>query len=216
MPLVLDHANLVVHDLAAQTAFYRDALGFRVILDRTLEGAWVELVTGLPGAVMDCVILEPPAGGTRLELLAYRAPAAVAVAGHELPQALGLRHLAFRVDDIEAVCERLRAAGAALVSEPVTVPFPVGGRRKRLVYFRDLEGVLLELAEYGAMEQVFEVKDMRCENCAATIRAALEKLSGVETVSIDVPSKRVVVTGSADAETVAGAIRGAGFGPEAG
>ena len=35
-------------------------------------------------------------------------------------------------------------------SEPVTVPFPVGteSRDKRLCYFRDPEGVLLEVAEY--------------------------------------------------------------------
>ena len=149
MPLHLDHVNLVVRDLPAQTAFYVDQLGFRPLLQRELSGPWVASLVGCPGAVMHCVILEPPGGGPRLELLAYQHPAAVALPDHGLPAALGLRHLALAVDDLDAAVARLTAAGVPFLSDPVTVPFRVAGRRKRLVYFRDPEGVLVELAEYA-------------------------------------------------------------------
>lgn len=150
MPLSIDHANLVVRDLAAMTRFYCDLFGFRVVLERTLEGDWIDQVCGLEGAVMDCVILASPGDGARLELLSYRTPSAIELPHHELPQALGLRHLAFRVDDLNTMASRLQEAGVTLVSGPVDVPFDVGGRRKRLLYFHDPEGVLLELAEYGS------------------------------------------------------------------
>ncbi len=148
MPLRVDHANLVVRDIEAQTAFYCDLLGFTVVLAGELSGAWIDQVIDSRQACLDCVILDSPGGGARLELLRYRHPAAVAVDRHGEPSGLGLRHLAFAVDDLDELVERLRQAGVELLSEPVTVPFPVAGQRKRLVYFRDPEGVLLELAEY--------------------------------------------------------------------
>ena len=60
-------------------------------------------------------------------------------------------HLAFRVDDIAGMTNKLRAAGVTLFSDPVKVPpgvvkFVAGD--KTLVYFLDPDGVILELAEY--------------------------------------------------------------------
>jgi glyoxylase I family protein len=70
----------------------------------------------------------------------------------DLPNAPGLRHLAFRVDDIDAAAGRLHLAGIKLFSDVQTVPSTqvtyAGGVRKRLVYFQDPEGNLLELCEY--------------------------------------------------------------------
>lgn len=148
MSLQIDHANLVVRDLAAATAFYRDGLGLSVVQEGPLSGAWIEGVIGVGGAEMDCVILAAPGGGARLELLAYRNPPPLTVEHHSQPNALGLRHLAFRVDDLDALAARLVEHGARLLSQPQAVPFPVAGQRKRLVYFLDPECVLLELAEY--------------------------------------------------------------------
>lgn len=219
MPLRIDHANLVVADLPAAVGFYRDRLGFQIVLEGELAGDWIATVVGAPAARMDCVILEAPGGGARLELLAYREPPPVALPGHGVGWALGLRHLAFMVDDLDATVGRLRAAGVALLSEPVTVPFPVAGRRKRLVYLHDPEGVLLELAEYRAEEgttmtqHALAVPDMMCAHCANAIRKALEAVAGVEDVVIDVAGKRVTVSGG-DAEAVLQAIREAGYRPE--
>jgi hypothetical protein len=45
---------------------------------------------------------------------------------------------------------RLREGGCEPISDPVTVPFAVGTMgRKRLCYFHDPDGTLLEAAAYG-------------------------------------------------------------------
>jgi glyoxylase I family protein len=144
----LDHVNIVVNDMARAERFYGELLGLRRGFERVLEGEWIERVTGLPGARAHCVFYEPAAGG-RLELLQYLSPHGEPLTPNSFPYTPGIRHLAFEVDDLDALCERLRAAGVALVSAPVTVPFRVADAgRKRLCYFHDPEGVLLEVAEY--------------------------------------------------------------------
>ncbi len=62
--------------------------------------------------------------------------------------------MAFTVASIEELVRRLRAMGVEPVSEPVTVPFAVGAMgRKRLCYFHDPDGTLLEAASYEPAAQ---------------------------------------------------------------
>jgi glyoxylase I family protein len=144
----LDHVNIVVSDMARAERFYGEVLGLRRGFERLLEGEWIERVTGLPGATAHCVFYEPEGGG-RVELLQYFSPTGEPLPPNRLPQTPGLRHIAFEVEDLDALCERLRAAGVEFVSPPVEVPFQVADAgRKRLCYFHDPEGVLLEVAEY--------------------------------------------------------------------
>jgi catechol 2,3-dioxygenase-like lactoylglutathione lyase family enzyme len=60
--------------------------------------------------------------------------------------------MAFRVADIDAIVARLKSSGITFVSDTQLVPDSqvtyAGGVRKRLVYFHDPEGNLLELCEY--------------------------------------------------------------------
>jgi copper ion binding protein len=42
-------------------------------------------------------------------------------------------------------------------------------------------------------EVVLSVPDMSCEHCVKTINKALDVIPGVETVSIDLPTKKVYV-----------------------
>ena len=147
----IDHVNLVVTDLARMLAFYRDVLGMTVTKQVTISGDWIGKTVGLNDVRAEVVYLELPSG-PRIELIRYLSPDALKVTGVDLPNAIGLRHLAFRVDDIEAAAERLQRAGVELFSDVQTVPDSqvtyAGGVRKRLVYFRDPEGNILELCEY--------------------------------------------------------------------
>ena len=147
----IDHVNLVVDDLETMTAFYRDVLGLSVTKRVTISGAWIGAVVGLGDVHADVVYLDFPAG-PRIELIKYNRPALNRPPNVDLPNAPGIRHLAFKVDDIDAAAERLRLAGIKLFSDVQTVPDAqvtyAGGVRKRLVYFQDPEGNLLELCEY--------------------------------------------------------------------
>jgi catechol 2,3-dioxygenase-like lactoylglutathione lyase family enzyme len=144
----LDHVNIVVSDMERAERFYGGLLGLRRGFERLLEGEWIERVTGLAGARAHCVFYEPEFGG-RVELLQYLSPTGKPLPPNRLPYTPGLRHVAFEVHDLDALCDRLQEAGVQLISPPIEVPFRVADAgRKRLCYFHDPDGVLLEVAEY--------------------------------------------------------------------
>lgn len=55
------------------------------------------------------------------------------------------------------------------------------------------------------------VPTMTCSGCAAAIRQALQPVTGVESIAIDLAEKRVRVSGPAQPEAVRAAIAEAGF-----
>jgi catechol 2,3-dioxygenase-like lactoylglutathione lyase family enzyme len=147
----IDHVNLVVRDLERMKDFYCRLLGCVVTKEVHIEGPWIEEVVGLAGVSADVVYLDLPEG-PRIELIAYRNPASRVLAERQQPHLEGLRHLAFRVDNIDSLVSRLSAEGVNFFSEVKTVPDSQvtysGGVRKRLVYFTDPENNLLEFCEY--------------------------------------------------------------------
>jgi catechol 2,3-dioxygenase-like lactoylglutathione lyase family enzyme len=149
----IDHVNLVVADLERMAAFYSAALGLTVTKRVTISGPWIDRTVGLAGVEAEVIYLDPPAG-PRVELIRYVRPSGDRPGGLGESNTPGLRHLAFRVSDIDAAVRTLRAAGVEFFSEVQGVPDSqvtyAGGVRKRLVYFRDPEGNLLELCEYKA------------------------------------------------------------------
>lgn len=148
----VDHINIVVQDIGRMVAFYTRVLGLRETKHAHLEGAWVESVVGLKGVRADVVFVEPPGGGPRIELIKYHAPEGVQFPAHSTPNTHGLRHIAFRVEDIAAAHARLVAEGVEVFGAPVLVPGGVvrhDAGDKHLLYFLDPEGTLLELAQYS-------------------------------------------------------------------
>ncbi len=144
-----DHLNIVVADLAVSIDFYRTLFGMAVTLECRLSGPWFETVTGLPGAVADCVILADAESGLRIELLRYLTPPGEPCPATRRLTTQGLRHLAVRVDDIEPVLARARGLGYAQGVTPVKVPLSILPAGKRMAYLSDPDGVVLELADYG-------------------------------------------------------------------
>lgn len=149
----IDHVNLVVTDLPRMTDFYCRVLGLRESKRVTISGAWIDQTVALRDVTAECVYLDLP-NGPRVELLKYVNPPGATPAGLGTSNTHGLRHLAFRVDDIDAAVATLREANVNFFSGIQDVPTSqvtyAGGVRKRLVYFHDPEGNLLELCEYKA------------------------------------------------------------------
>jgi catechol 2,3-dioxygenase-like lactoylglutathione lyase family enzyme len=87
--------------------------------------------------------------GFRIELLRYREPPGEAAAATRRLTTQGLRHFAVRVDDLDDCLARARGLGFAVGVEPVQVPFSILASGKRMAYFQDPDGVVVELAEYG-------------------------------------------------------------------
>src|SRR5438270_4421428 len=97
----IDHVNIVVEDLESMVRFYCEVLGLKQTKRVTISGEWVSSVVGLKDVQADVVYLDLPQG-PRVELIQYQSPREPRPVGAQRPNAPGLRHLAFTVDDIEA------------------------------------------------------------------------------------------------------------------
>ena len=137
----LEHIGVVVDDLAAATAFFV-ALGLEVEGEASVEGRLVDRINGLDGVRADIVFLRTPDGGSKLELAKYHSPAHEANDVPVAPNAPGIRHILFRVDDIEASLASLRAHGGELVGELVNYE-----NSYWLCYVRGPAGIIVELAQ---------------------------------------------------------------------
>ncbi len=147
----IDHINIVVKDLEKSITFYTELLGFTLFRRARLKGEWIDKVVGLKDVEGEVAYIRAPGGEPRIELLQYFNPAGGYIADNSNANTLGLRHIAFRVDDIQGICRKLDKGEVNFYSEPVTVPSGVikhEAGHKTLVYFLDPDGVLLELAEY--------------------------------------------------------------------
>ena len=87
-------------------------------------------------------MMRTPDGDGRLELVKFHSPSHQGDNRRAPANTPGLRHLAFAVDDIDAVLAGLRAGGAELVGELERYEDSY-----RLCYVRGPEGVIVELAE---------------------------------------------------------------------
>jgi catechol 2,3-dioxygenase-like lactoylglutathione lyase family enzyme len=80
-----------------------------------VEGSWVDRVVGLEGVRLEIAMLETSDGHGRLELTKFHAPSARGGDRHALANTLGIRRVAFAVDDIDAAVAGLQARGAEFV-----------------------------------------------------------------------------------------------------
>ena len=137
----MDHVGIVVDDLAAATAFFVE-LGLELHGEGVVEGGWVDRVVGLQGVRAEIAMLETPDGHGRVELAKFLAPAGRGGDRVAPPNAPGIRHLSFAVDDLDAAIGGLRVHGAELVGEVERYEDIY-----RLCYVRGPEGIIVELAE---------------------------------------------------------------------
>jgi catechol 2,3-dioxygenase-like lactoylglutathione lyase family enzyme len=138
----MDHVGIVVDDLAAATAFFVE-LGLELEGEATLEKSpTVDRINGLDGVRSDIAMMRTPDGHARVELSKYHTPASHGGDPRVPTNTPGIRHIAFAVEGIDDVLDRLRDHGAELV----------GGLEQyensyRLCYVRGPEGIIIELAE---------------------------------------------------------------------
>lgn len=127
MPLfdIIHHVAIIVSDYKVSREFYVDKLGFEVVREnyRADRGDWK---------------LDLRIGQSELEIFGRpNSPARVTN-----PEACGLRHLAFRVESVPEMADRLEALG--IVCEPIRTDEFTGGR---MTFFHDPDGLPLEIHE---------------------------------------------------------------------
>ena len=136
-----DLVGITVADLETATDFFV-GLGFEIEGRTVLEGEFLDTVIGIPNSRTEMVVLQPPGGGTGLELATFSRPDHDPGSPEAMANELGLRSVAFEVDDLEGIVDRLAADGYRLVGG-------VGEYEGawRMASVRGPEGILVSLAQ---------------------------------------------------------------------
>ena len=93
----------------AATEFFVE-LGLVLQGEGPVEGRWVDRVVGLEGVRADIAIMQTPDGNGRLELTKFHSPSNQGDNRHAPANTPGIRHVAFAVEDIDAVVAGLEPA----------------------------------------------------------------------------------------------------------
>jgi catechol 2,3-dioxygenase-like lactoylglutathione lyase family enzyme len=137
----IDHIGIVVQDLAAAKQFFLD-LGLVLQGEATVEGEWVGKVIGLKNVKSDIAMLQTPDGVTSVELSKFHTPPSEKDMQVPSSNTLGIRHICFAVENLDAILTKLQKNGTELVGEVQNYE-----NMYKLCYVRGPEGILLELAE---------------------------------------------------------------------
>ena len=125
----IHHAAIICANYEVSKRFYTECLGLRVIAENyRLERQSYKLDLALPD-------------GGQIELFSFPA----APPRPSFPEAQGLRHLAFEVDDVDACKKELESHGIAV--EAIRLD---EFTHRRFVFFADPDGLPLELYEQQA------------------------------------------------------------------
>ena len=139
----LHHIGIPVSDMERSIAFYTRLLGFTEAgITATAQGPELSAVLQVDDAELEAVFLR--SGDLFLELLHYSSPEIKPFSGRNCD--VGVVHVCFEVDSVQAVHDELVAEGVAFNAPPMTLEEgDLAGHT--FAYFRDPDGIQLELFE---------------------------------------------------------------------
>ena len=136
-----DHVGVTVADLDSAVEFFLK-LGLELEGRTFVEGEFLDTVCGIPDSRTEVAMLRPPDGGTALELCTFVRPDLEPGSPDAMANEVGIRNVAFEVDDLLGIVEDLAADGFGLVGG-------IGEYENtwRMTYVRGPEGITVALAE---------------------------------------------------------------------
>lgn len=142
MDLTPTHLGLCVTDLDRSLRFWCDGLGFETREVLQLGSEWANaLEVGTPAEFTSHFIRK---GELEFELLYYASPPPQGTPSASRGQ-VGITHLAFSVDDLDAAIDHLVAHGGTVLDDTRTALGPVS-----LAFVADPDGVRIELIQSDA------------------------------------------------------------------
>ena len=142
LPLArLTHIGIGVSNLERSLRFYRDLLGFTWEHQLDVGGEPTDTLLRLRGTKLHAEYLSRD--GVRIELLHFASPTAPPRRERTMNEP-GLTHLSFRVTDLDAVVDALRAADERVLDETI-VRFPEW--QSAACFVLDPDGQLIELVQ---------------------------------------------------------------------
>ena len=144
MPVVkCHHHGFTVSDAEHSVTFYRDLLGLELVrVSERKDLPSYDRILGHDNVVLKVAILRHPVNDFILELVEYKNPIG---RKRELDNPfIGSSHLAFEVDDVDAVYKLLGDAGYDAINPPVDVERD-GIAVARAMYGLDPDGISIEI-----------------------------------------------------------------------
>ncbi len=149
MTIKFAHVNIVSKNIQALAKFYQDAFEcIPIFQPREISGSWVDQGTGLKNARLKTIQLKLPCcdkDSPALEIFEYDS---TKEKQSPLANQLGLRHIAFLVDDVEAVRQRVLNFGGSDLGK-ITERDISGIGRLIFVYMKDPEGNIVEILKWN-------------------------------------------------------------------
>ena len=135
------HTGLVVYNLEQAIRFWIDLLGFKLLKKMDESGSHIDKMMGLKDVRVTTAKLAAPDGNI-LELLKFESHSDQEY-WHGKPFSTGFTHMAFTVNNLQALSEKMIAHGVHFFDKPQLSP----DGNVKVIYCQGPEGVLLELAE---------------------------------------------------------------------
>ena len=136
------HFGIVVRDMERSLPFYRDLLGLKIVSSMAESGAYLEQMLALPNARVHTVKMAAENGSALVELLEFESHPDESRQARTICS-LGPTHVAFTVENLDAVFGRLSQQGVRFNSPPQRAPD--GGAM--VAFCRDPDGTPIELVE---------------------------------------------------------------------
>jgi catechol 2,3-dioxygenase-like lactoylglutathione lyase family enzyme len=138
-----DHLTIVVRDIYQAKEFF-SVLGFAEAISVVISGEPFASYMGVPGIEAEHVtlVLKNASPRTEIQLLRYHHPDPLPDPHIRDLNKLGMNHICFAVDDIEAEVARLRANGFRTRNEVMDF------HSRKLVFVEGPEGVTVELSQW--------------------------------------------------------------------
>ncbi len=127
----IDHIGIAVRNIEKTSKLLSNILGLKVVGEEIVEEQKVK-------------VAFLPLGDSELELLESTSPEGP-IARFIEKKGEGIQHIAFRVNNIEEVLEKLKKEGVRLIDEKPR--YGAGGAKIAFLHPKDTNGILVELCE---------------------------------------------------------------------
>ena len=141
--LATNHTSFTVAELDSILEFFCDGLGFKLLSRAPRDPSIIQKITGIDEAEVEIAFIQGP--NHQIELIQYLSPKdrkSVEIR----PCDSGFSHVAYDVDDIDAVISTARTYNFVPLGDPIIIDKgPNTG--SRVVYLRNQDGISIEFIE---------------------------------------------------------------------